>query len=412
MFFSKHFEHQEVKKILASIHFGRESAVTDMIKMTQLTDALQEREEKLKLSYDMWEATFDSVSDPIMIVNTTFEIKKANHSFCEWVGVPEGEIYGMKCYETVHKIYAPNEKCFALGVIQTGQPFHTEVKTNDKWFEVSINALKYQSQTLGTIHVFRDITDLKKAQRELVKLASFPLLNPNPILEVNKAGEVTFANPAALKVLDEAGLRTKTKSFFPYDFMDCLKQWDNMDKKPYNSEVYVGDRIYDVAVSFVPEFKVIRLYCRNITKLKKAWEELRDRNAEKDAILQAAPIGIGRVRITETSRIITWMNTYFLNMLGYTSEELVGKDARMLYLNDEDYHRMEQMYQPHTGPIVEYATHFVRKDGIVLSIHIHAAPVEGNEAVIICVTDVCAAEEIKRLQDIIIEGEKDDKPGV
>lgn len=45
--------------------------------------------------------------------------------------------------------------------------------------------------------VVRDATSRKEAERRLTWLASFPELNPNPILEVHRSGALTYANPVA-----------------------------------------------------------------------------------------------------------------------------------------------------------------------------------------------------------------------
>lgn len=45
--------------------------------------------------------------------------------------------------------------------------------------------------------VIQDITDRKRAEQEMARLASFPMLNPQPVVEVDMDGRVCFANPAA-----------------------------------------------------------------------------------------------------------------------------------------------------------------------------------------------------------------------
>ena len=42
-----------------------------------------------------------------------------------------------------------------------------------------------------------DITERRQAEAEMKRLASFPMLNPRPIVEVDVAGHVHFCNPTA-----------------------------------------------------------------------------------------------------------------------------------------------------------------------------------------------------------------------
>ncbi|HYH96264.1 sensor histidine kinase [Hyalangium sp.] len=52
-----------------------------------------------------------------------------------------------------------------------------------------------QEPDLGLL--VRDITDLDSLEQELYRLASFPLLHPDPMLEMGREGQVRYANPPA-----------------------------------------------------------------------------------------------------------------------------------------------------------------------------------------------------------------------
>jgi hypothetical protein len=49
-------------------------------------------------------------------------------------------------------------------------------------------------------------TDPEPAKEEVHHLSSFPELNPNPILEVNLAGQVVYSNSAAQRAMARLGL--------------------------------------------------------------------------------------------------------------------------------------------------------------------------------------------------------------
>jgi len=61
----------------------------------------------------------------------------------------------------------------------------------------------------GIIGFAQDITERKKAEEKILWLASFPMLNPNPVLEVSFEGNISYLNSAAESVfpdLKKAGL--------------------------------------------------------------------------------------------------------------------------------------------------------------------------------------------------------------
>jgi PAS domain S-box-containing protein len=100
-------------------------------------------------------------------------------------------------------------------------------------------------------------------------MTSFPLYNPNPVLEIDKAGNVLYANPAAENVLVQLGFsRSDTALFLPSGMQEL-----NLSS-PVSREVFIKDKIFDESISFVPEYNVIRIYARDVTQRKLMEEKL------------------------------------------------------------------------------------------------------------------------------------------
>jgi PAS domain-containing protein len=65
------------------------------------------------------------------------------------------------------------------------------------WHNIPI---KDEKGTLtGTILSGKDITDRKMVEERYIRLASFPAFNPNPVVEVDFEGNITYTNPATKK---------------------------------------------------------------------------------------------------------------------------------------------------------------------------------------------------------------------
>ena len=121
----------------------------------------------------------------------------------------------------------------------------------------------------------QDITERKQAEAMTRRLASFPELNPNPILEVNVSGEVTFYNPATLTILARLGMNeSDCGAFVPEDLHGILASWDRQSDVMLNREVPVGDMVFEEDIQFVPQFNVARIYGRDITVRKLVKEAL------------------------------------------------------------------------------------------------------------------------------------------
>jgi two-component system, NtrC family, sensor kinase len=96
-----------------------------------------------------------------------------------------------------------------------------------------------------------------------------------------------------------------------------------------------------------------------------------------DSINRVAPIGIGIV----VDRVFRMANRYLLQLTGYSREELIGRNARMLYETQAEFDRVgkekyEQIRQTGTGTI---ETRFQCKDGRLIDILLASTPLDIND---------------------------------
>ncbi|TWI74208.1 PAS domain S-box-containing protein [Desulfobotulus alkaliphilus] len=93
-----------------------------------------------------------------------------------------------------------------------------------------------------------------------------------------------------------------------------------------------------------------------------------------ESILRSAPAGIGMVE----HRFITEVNDYILDLTGYSREELIGQNARMLYPSEEDYdfvgrEKYRQIRKKGTGSV---ETRWLRKDGEIRHVILSSTPLD------------------------------------
>src|SRR6266436_361254 len=87
--------------------------------------------------------------------------------------------------------------------------YETRFITKDgkiRWVEVYCQlSLGAEGQVLGISGSLTDITDRKIAEIQIKKLAAFPRVNPNPVLEFSMDGSLTYSNDAALQMAKSLG---------------------------------------------------------------------------------------------------------------------------------------------------------------------------------------------------------------
>jgi len=110
---------------------------------------------------------------------------------------------------------------------------------------------------------------------------------------------------------------------------------------------------------------------------KRTEEALRESEATLRSIFLAAPTGIGTV----CDRVIRQANERLCEMIGYSNEELLGKNARILYPSDEDFEyvgreKYAQISKQGTGTV---ETRWQCKDGKVIDVLLSSTPIDPND---------------------------------
>jgi len=106
---------------------------------------------------------------------------------------------------------------------------------------------------------------------------------------------------------------------------------------------------------------------------EKAVQELARRQAKMDGIFRTAPSGIGTV----IDRVLTEVNDRLCRITGYASDEMLGRSARFLYADQDEFERVgreqsRNIEREGTGTI---ETHWVRKDDTPIDILLSSSPI-------------------------------------
>ncbi|NJM28295.1 MAG: FHA domain-containing protein, partial [Pseudanabaena sp. RU_4_16] len=108
-------------------------------------------------------------------------------------------------------------------------------------------------------------TDFANCNEEaLARLASFPELNPNPILEVNISGTITYLNPAAASQFPEL---YELGAHHPLlrDLVTSVADRQNASQAAFAREVEVNGLMFEQFIHYIPGSELIRSYLADIT---------------------------------------------------------------------------------------------------------------------------------------------------
>ena len=127
----------------------------------------------------------------------------------------------------------------------------------------------------GFVLLFRDLSTEMKHAEEFSRLASIPEESPFPIIEVDAAGHLIYANPPMVSLMEEAHIRTDGyTTALPEQFPHLAAQCLSHGHFEPNIEVSVGDQQYSWTFSSHPELGLLRGYGRDITESKRAAADL------------------------------------------------------------------------------------------------------------------------------------------
>ena len=176
------------------------------------------------------------------------------------------------------------------------------------------------SPLLGIVSM-TDITARKRAEREIQRLASFPQMNPQPVLEMDIDGRITYYNQAALEALGKMGKAEDLKNFLPDDLQEILATAKQTGEKHFQREVVVNGAVFLENIYFAEQFKAVRLYAVDITERKRAEAALRDSEERFRTMANAIP---QLAWIARGDGYIYWYNQRWYDYTGTTPEDMEG----------------------------------------------------------------------------------------
>ncbi len=134
------------------------------------------------------------------------------------------------------------------------------------WSENTLTLIRDdEGRPVQILSVGRDITERKRLENQVRRIASFPQMNPEPVLEINLDKEVTFANPACQALLHKLRMPDNPVAFLPPDIDEVIGELKASRSGLIRREVTVGDAVFEESLTLSPGALAVRIYAHDIT---------------------------------------------------------------------------------------------------------------------------------------------------
>lgn len=215
-----------------------------------------------------WQEIIDAVPDIIFLLSRHHDILRINRAGCKVLGKKPEELIGQKCYQVVHALYAPIRECPCLKALETRTVHTGELIEHGKHYLLGAYPIFDKSGEIAAItHTIKDVTDQKIAEERIAHLASFPKLNPSPVIEMAENGRISYANPVAMVMFPTLSVNPGQHPYLS-GIEDLVRQANR--EQPATREIKIDGRCYLQTIQHLKDSHVVRIYGLDITERKKA----------------------------------------------------------------------------------------------------------------------------------------------
>ena len=300
-----------------------------------------------------------------ILVNRVF--KEVNDPWCETTGYSREEIIG----QGFNMFFPTDEEYQAIRqtyqkITQEGSTT-TEIRLQRKNAEkidviMNISALDKNDLSKGVIFSIFDITERRRLEEKANYLASFPELNPNPVLELDQDGSLKYQNPAAKNAFPDLGTLGMNHPFLA-DWLQVAKELEKAGwSETIVREIKIENEWYEQAISPITKNQ-IRIYARKITKRKQTEAALTQSEENYRNSMDSSFVGI---YIVNSDWDTLYVNKALLDIFGYENIQQVRAKRPHQYYTPQSYaeflQRLERLKNGQPNPDY-FEIDIIRKDG-------------------------------------------------
>ena len=355
--------------------------------------ALRASEEKYRLLFQnmaegfaLYELLYDAQGQP-----ADWRVLEVNDAYTRHTGIARERIAG-RCISELFPAAIPEylPRFAAVVATQTPSAFETYAIAVGRHQRVNI----FPAGGRRFAGIISDITERKQAEAEIQHLSSFPQMNPNPVLELDASGTITFANPGAARALKALGLRDDARAFLPYDLASILEQLALGNETQFEREVTLNGAVFAEDIQLIPMSDTVRIYAFDITERRRTEVALRALEERFSTVFRRSPDALGIVRVADG--VFLDVNDAFTQVLERSRSEVVGRDWRelQLFLPTDETAKVVLMFQGQ-GHVSDVELALPTGSGTMVTILISLVPVaiSGEPCVLAIAHDITTRKQ-------------------
>jgi two-component system sensor histidine kinase/response regulator len=367
-------------------------------------------------NFSDWQITLNYVNDMVMVLDRDCKILQANESVLNFLKKPLSEVIGRTCHQLFHGTAMPISACPMTKMKETTRREQADlyIEEKDIWVSVTVDPMLDESGNVeGSIHIIRDITARKnmeetlRHERKQFRELFDHMSSGVAVYEARDNGEdfiikdVNSAAERSSKVVREEIAGKSVLQVFPgvreIGLFDVFQQVFKTGKpRSHPVSLYRDKRIFQWVENYVyklPSGQIVAIY-DDVTERKQAEENLKNSEAILKGVVTAVPVGLGMA----SNRVIEWVNDYLPAMVGYQKEEIIGKNSRIFYEDEEGYTDVGNRFYAdlRAKGSAEMETVWKRKDGRLLNIYLTGIALDREEApskIIFCALDITVRKQ-------------------
>ena len=282
-------------------------------------------EQPLGDSEERFRKIFNHSNDSIMIINPEQDkIIDVNLKACNMLKYSREELLSTPL-SAIHPKEMPKLLAFTQLVYERESGWTDELtcltKTGESLSaEISASVIDIAGRTCIIVLV-HDITERRRIEQALVQLASFPELNPNPVIETDFAGKLTYCNPEAQERFPDLHA-VKLKHPILKGLRSIIGAFQKGEQEFFTREIDLGKTIYEQKICYSSESNLIRIFNYDVTERRHMEKALRESEMRLARILDSAMDAI--ITIDKEQRI-TLFNSAAETVFGCPASEAIGQ---------------------------------------------------------------------------------------